>query len=517
MQVTASSSNSSTSGSPRRHLSRLTTPGLLLGLALLSVALAAAAAVAIYASGTEGLLLALVAALGAGIVIVVAAGLDGWLPLAFALSLLAALNITIAEWQLTFYGFDPLLAGVYLGWLWRAYRGTARPLRWRALDTVGAMLLVWFLVAALLGRHAPTSINGWLLYVRGFLIYFYFAHALDKRWQVRAMLAVLLVMLAIEGGLGLLQYLTRSNFGSISDMVGGTVGTVREVETTAAGELFRVRGTLNTDTSLSHWLEMLVPLALSLGLATRKVVWRVLLGGVVLAGTATQVVTFTRGGWFGLAAGVIVLLVLYVRSQGLSARRLGMALVAVLLLVLLLLPFAGLIGTRLSASEQDTLAVRGNLNRVALSLIADYPLTGIGPDNFVRVAPEYGTGWSWMAAGEVHKVHNVYLALASEAGPLGLLLFLSFVGLVLLTTYRRERQPRSPGDWLSPPVARGILAGQIALLVHGLAAWGLLSYGVFPLFWVLMGLVTCDTGEPRPGQGATLALANRRADTGTKT
>jgi len=47
------------------------------------------------------------------------------------------------------------------------------------------------------------------------------------------------------------------------------------------------------------------------------------------------------------------------------------------------------------------------------------------------------------------------------------------------------------------PLARGLLAGLVAVLVHGLAAWGLLSYGVFPLFWMLVGLAARSTAGER--------------------
>jgi O-antigen ligase len=90
--------------------------------------------------------------------------------------------------------------------------------------------------------------------------------------------------------------------------------------------------------------------------------------------------------------------------------------------------------------------------------------------------------------GKSHKVHNVYLALASEAGPIGLMLFLGFTGAVMLQAWRRGQGDAGETDWHTVPLARGLLAGLVSVLVHGLAAWGLLSYSVFPLFWMLVGL-----------------------------
>jgi len=47
--------------------------------------------------------------------------------------------------------------------------------------------------------------------------------------------------------------------------------------------------------------------------------------------------------------------------------------------------------------------------------------------------------------------------------------------------------PDSPGPDMA--LNRGLLAGLVGMAVHGLVAWGLLSYAVFPLFWLSLGLM----------------------------
>jgi hypothetical protein len=468
---------------------RLSEAVLLAGMSLATMVLTTLSVLAVYSAGIAGVALALVILLLVGLAVLVAAGLDSWLPALFGLSLMASLNFTIESVPLTLYAFDPFLVALYVAWFWRAYRGGTPKLRLTMPDGLSLAFLSWLLVASLVGRHVPTSLNGWLLYARGILIFFYFAHAVQGPQVMRVLVAVLMAMTALQGGLGVAQYLTRSNIGSISDLVGGSVGSVRQVET-GSGVLFRVRGTLNTDTSLAHWLEMLVPLSLSLWLASKGRWRRLVLGAIVLAGVAAQVVTFTRGGWIGVAAGVVLVLWLQFRSRVVARRQLVAAVMAVIMLGLLLVPFAGLIRARLFESEQNTIAVRENLNRTALEVIRDHPITGIGLDNFVRVAPDYGTGWRWLMEGKSHKVHNVYLALASEAGPLGLLLFITLMTAVLVSSWRRSTGVAQDGAAQTATLARGLVGGLAAVLVHGLAAWGLLSYGVFPLFWMLVGLAT---------------------------
>jgi len=442
---------------------------------------------------SEGLFLALALAALIGLGIVLAAGMEVWLPAIFTLSLLVLLNKTIADLPVTLYSFDPTLVLLYAVWLWQAWRGEARGLRLTEVDYAGMVFLAWLLIASLFGQDVGKSLGGWLLYVRGFLVYFYFAHALRFRRQLWSVVLALLVLVAVQSGLALLQYITRSNIGSVADMVGSSVGAVRRVPV-YGGSLFRVRGTLNTDTSLAHWLEMLLPLVLAFWLMEQRTSrrWRAGVGLIVLfaVGIAAQIATFTRGGWIGLATGVVVVLGLALRGRLVRDRCTALTLLSVLLLLGLVLAFFhGPIMLRLFRSAENTLRVRSNLDQVALQMIQTYPLTGIGLDNFVSVAPRFGVGWQWETQGKLHKVHNVYLALATEAGPLALLLF----GLLLAGLLRRAWRLWQWGGtsalpWANP-LGVGLLGGLVAVMVHGLVAWGLLSYSVFPLFWLLAGLL----------------------------
>ena len=130
----------------------------------------------------------------------------------------------------------------------------------------------------------------------------------------------------------------------------------------------RPDGNLGHANLLAALLAMAIPLALQRTLRTP--LWALLLVPL----TAGLLVTSSRSGWLGAAAGVAILLPLLARSfrWRLAGGAGAAAIMAIGAAVLLLSPLAGLHG--------DTGSARLHVWRDSLSLIAERPLTGHGPD-----------------------------------------------------------------------------------------------------------------------------------------
>ena len=143
--------------------------------------------------------------------------------------------------------------------------------------------------------------------------------------------------------------------------------------------------------------------------------------------------------------------------------------------------------------------VRKNLNTAAMGMISQRPIFGVGWDNFANEAPGFGVGLSWQREGAIHKAHNLYLAIASEAGLPGLIIFMG----LLLALFRTGWNTLHVNDPWAEALTIGILGSFVAVLVHALVAWGLVTYSVFPLFWVLMGLLVALNRLSRASVGTT--------------
>ena len=98
-----------------------------------------------------------------------------------------------------------------------------------------------------------------------------------------------------------------------------------------------------------------------------------------------------------------------------------------MLVVLGTLGVLGYFGKNFSTSE--AFSQRLSLAKAATVIIADYPLTGVGLNNFIVRLPEY-----WVSPGVVRflqPVHNLFLLIGAETGLMGLAVFAWFLTLTL--------------------------------------------------------------------------------------
>ncbi len=127
---------------------------------------------------------------------------------------------------------------------------------------------------------------------------------------------------------------------------------------------------------------------------------------------------------------------------------------------------------------------RAELNWIALEMIKDHPLLGVGLNNFTVAMGQYGkvSGWTRF----LQPAHNVYLLLAAETGFLGLAAFL----LLLLFTINDLRLT------IYDPFRRLLLVSlsQIFLLCFVDHYFFTLQQTSL-LFWLLVGLVFLEYNQ----------------------
>jgi O-Antigen ligase len=217
---------------------------------------------------------------------------------------------------------------------------------------------------------------------------------------------------------------------------------------------------------LATILVLLVPLALVLASQQRVPMRRALWAGCALLLVLMVFLTSSRGGFIGLLAAFMVFVY---RRRGIGGA------VAVLLLLLgtiLVLPTD--LGSRaLATIFQDTSSAlppgleQSNRAHVALfwaalRMIADNPLTGVGPLNF----KELSTLYTGLDQGNI--AHNSFLEIAAELGLPALGIFLLLIAATFRTLGRAARlgagsaEARELASW-----AEGLRSGLIGFLVAG--------------------------------------------------
>jgi putative inorganic carbon (HCO3(-)) transporter len=338
------------------------------------------------------------------------------LPLTFAIAFddVFALPKTALLWALA------AIAAVLM--IHAALRG-GRPVRSEVIDLAGVGFILLTVAATAMSADPVHAIVGERLQYQGLLttvayvvVFFAARYAFSEASQVRALAIALLAGGLIASAYGLAQWV---GFDPIwADLF--------------KGRIFSTMGQANALAAvLATSIVMAVPLAAATG---RRLL--VLAASLAFIGLAL-VLTFGRGGYLGLVAGLAVAGAVVLRGVDTavvrrSAQRGAAGFAAALIIVATLAVVwqpAGDIVARVSERiaavadpSESSNRIRLDLWTVALNITADHPLLGTGPDSYVLEFPDHRDDVlppdraANLARFRVESPHNVYLAVASGAG-----------------------------------------------------------------------------------------------------
>lgn len=349
---------------------------------------------------------------------------------------------------------------------------TGRKLRfprhwWPVVVFVAAAILLPSLSSALMPTHWPTTLS----MLSGVALFFATALALYDATRV-ASFTVLIVTGALCAWLVLLQF-------------AGLTWLTSDVYT---GIEFRAPGTFGNPNWAAAFLAALVPLALArAAIAERKAAFHV--AAVLLAVAA--LVTLSKNGLLTLAAGMGVFAVMSLAGRLRYLILAGGVLGAVTTVTLLAMRF----------TEESWLRGRIFLWRVALLIVGDHPLTGVGLGGYL---PAYGRGAATLVNGDptafmplssIDFAHNDVLQFAAEGG---VLTAIAFVFLCLAAIAFSHR--------LADPLARGAGAAVAALFANGLVDSPLKVPSTFALLFFLLGWLASKTPRAATSGHASRAM-----------
>ncbi|MBA3942961.1 MAG: O-antigen ligase family protein [Herpetosiphonaceae bacterium] len=232
-------------------------------------------------------------------------------------------------------------------------------------------------------------------------------------------------------------------------------------------------------------LVLFLPLAVALlwfGYSELRSLERLLTASTVLLVGGMLLLTQSRGAFIGVGVALAGLVAL--RHQ-----RGWLWLVGGALLSAVALNITGSAATVAALSHNPTLGgLDGRLEiwSRAIYIIQDFPLTGIGMGGF---QPLVDTTYPlFLMPNGIPHAHNLFLQIAVDLGLPGLIAWLSVVLLVCGAAWHVFQAGRRVGA-LTTGLGAGLLASEIALLVHGLTdavTWGMVRTAVLP--WALWGL-----------------------------
>ncbi len=391
-----------------------------------------------------------------------------WLGLAFALPIASGWRIGPAS--LT----DPLLAATVA--LWSASMISQR--RWLItprlpLWPVALYLLVLY-VASLGALNLDEALAEMIKWLEFALVLLVLPMALPPR-IVPWLIAALLVAAALQGIYGLYQFIFR---------IGPDWFLIQ-------GRFMRASGVFGQPNPYGGYLGLSLPVAFSLTLwgirslqQPKRVATALGTGFYTIATLCIGVglvASWSRGGWLGAVAGVVVVLVFFDRR---TALLLGLGILALTTAALVGAVSPGWIPSSISSRLADIPTYLGLVDILALEVNDDNfaviervahwlaavrmwesaPWLGVGPGNYASAYPAVALPrWN----DPLGHAHNIYLNVLGETGILGLgaflLLWITQIGWLL-----RKISQFSPAQSWSRALAVGVLGVLAHLAVHSI-------------------------------------------------
>ena len=431
-----------------------------------------------------------------------------WVFVAFLLSTLYMLDINFMshEWYRgSTRGFEVSISDLLLAILLIAFFAQSKSLnrveggiQWLPKGTIPILLFLGIATLSLLG--AESRLYGLFelsKMLKGLMIFWVMANIVKTEEWARVTFFAICVLAGVE-----IAFASMQHFRGI----------------------YRIPGTLGHPNSLAMYMNMLIPILLAYALfseARRRWIYFILIAG----GVTIVMLTFSRGGWIGLAlaCGIVVCISLIQKP---SPRLVGILALGVIMVGGLVVKEWPHLVKRWTGAHVESLHGRLKMNEGAYVMMGQSPWLGVGVNNsaawlqqkekdvggdpFSRITGRSRfnllLGSLQLSEEQLEQdiealtyvehgvmIHNIYLVTAAETGLLGLGAFLL---IALRLGWIAGRTVLASHQGLGGVLALGILGTLVATYVQGLAESEIRQTPLFYLFWTLMGLLVAINRMP---------------------
>ncbi len=194
--------------------------------------------------------------------------------------------------------------------------------------------------------------------------------------------------------------------------------------------------------------------------------------------------TQSRSALLAFGISLVVLVVLRWRWGWLAMAMLGVATVLGFRHYQTLIPLDSLLFGRALGGLDGRIEIWAR----AVYMVQDFSFTGVGMGLFGDVADLIYPFFLY-EPGRVSHAHNLFLQIAVDLGLPGLIAWLTILWLVIVAAWQVYRRGRKKGNSWVAGLGAGLLASQLALVLHGLTdavTWGQVRSA--PIVWALWGI-----------------------------
>lgn len=243
----------------------------------------------------------------------------------------------------------------------------------------------------------------------------------------------------------------------------------------------RVESVFGNPNIYAFTLTSLLPVVVAYMLIVKSCLWRALGAISFILGVMALMMTYSRGAWFGFAAGLFLFIAIWKPK-----------------LVPIFLLFGAIAIPFLPTSIKDrfltifnpndtSISYRGLLLNSSLQLIADRPISGAGLGLVTVQDVVHQSYWpSYLdPVYRFYHSHNIFVQTWCEMGIFGLVSFIGAFFHNMVSALRKFRQKSKSIQVLTASLS----AGMVAMLLCGLTDCPLNTLRTMLLFWILFGLL----------------------------
>lgn len=371
--------------------------------------------------------------------------------------------ITVIE-MLTLVALTLFLFERCLTWEWKWIK--------TPLDKPILILIILSILSTLFSLHRPTSIRSFILFLNYLVVFYLIINTVRTRSQLRQLIYVLISVAVFLSIFGMFK-----NFGANPfpwwDYVDLNYGD-------------RLTSTFGCPNHLAGYIEMSLPLLLSLFLLGFRPGIVFILGYLSLLLLAALMLSLSRGGWISTLLSLSFMAIALLTSRHFVRKKLIIVLIAgslaLAFIALVSTPVVERVMTAVEKEEEASFYSRVKAWGGVMEMISDHPLIGIGPGAFQTVFTRYQPPG---LKSHFTMAHNDYLHFVSETG----LLLIPVIIWMIIALYRKGFKKLKNPSRLVRATTLGSMTGITAILFHSITDFNLHIPANTILFVVLAAIV----------------------------
>jgi hypothetical protein len=318
--------------------------------------------------------------------------------------------------------------------------------------------------------------------MKSYVVFLFFANNIETKDDIFWIIMALTFAILFQSLIGFLQHVT-----------GGTLGieilgeSERAFGMARAGQqiLSRVGGTLGSANNLAMYLNFYIPILFSfLFVVNEATRIKIFVGIVILCGVLAEILTLSRGAWVGLACAMIICFYGIYKDRFKSRiKSYILTLIVISFVSISILSLFSSVRSRLFEGDYGSAYSRIPMSKVALEIILNNKLKGVGLNNYTTVMNRYDLTIENISYKFPYAVHNAFLLIAAESGIPALIIVL----FIMFTVSKKALLFFKGKDRYLSYIGIGSYCGFLTWCIHSL--FRLEHFGLNILLWFSFALI----------------------------